>query len=366
MNAPGAPLGILLVEDSPADSRLLVESLRGHVDAGALMIQTVRRLSDALCEIKRMRFSCVLVDLGLPDGEGVSNVARIREADPDVAVLVLTGLADQRAAEEAFALGAQDYLVKGQRLGDELLAFVRRAIEKRGPPEPSPVEPLQVPRYQPWVDVGRGCFAGVHVDLGSELANLSAALAALHSWREPGLEDILLAMSVPGGWLPRMAGQLAASATEAGARPGSVALRLDGAGLCAEMSVIDDLRRLRASGIRIWLEGWRPGLDSLESLARLPLDGVVIHAGVTDAIGRQDGDVALRFVRATLALGGALGLDVIADGVAQAGQQSRLSMIGCRHMQGPWFAPAEPAETLAAQWRQGPLGLERRWEVQVP
>ena len=45
-----------------------------------------RGVADALRELKRFRFSCALVDLGLPDGEGVRNVARIREADPGVAI----------------------------------------------------------------------------------------------------------------------------------------------------------------------------------------------------------------------------------------------------------------------------------------
>ena len=60
------------------------------------------------------------MDLGLPDGEGVAHVRRIREADTSVAIVVLTGLEDERAAQQAFELGAHDYLVKGRVWGEEL------------------------------------------------------------------------------------------------------------------------------------------------------------------------------------------------------------------------------------------------------
>lgn len=366
MNAPSAPLGVLLLEDSPADSRLLVESLREHVNDGTLVIQTVRRLADALRELKRFRFSCVLVDLGLPDGEGVRNVARIREADPGIAIVVLTGLADDRAAEEAYRLGAQDYLIKGQRLGDELLAFVRQAIDKTRPapapaaPAANPVEAVSAPlRYQPWVDVARGRFAGVHVALGGEIAQLGTALSVLRGWRTTDGSEPVLALSVPAHWLPRLASQLSPRLAQAEIRPSTVALRLDVTELRPDGPVLDDLRSLRAIGVQLWLEGWRPGCAPLDRLTGLALDGVVIDPRVIDALTRDDSEGALRFVRATLALGGALGLDVVADGVALAEQYARLSMVGCLRQQGARFCQPETAEDLPTRWRKGPWGLER-------
>lgn len=366
-----APLGLLLLEDSPADSRLLVESLREHTSSGAVVIQTVRRLADALRELKRFHFSCVLVDLGLPDGEGVRNVARIREADPGIAIVVLTGLSDQRAAEEAFRLGAQDYLIKGERLGDELLNFVRLAIAKQrnaqqgaagevsAPDDGSEAPAGEVLRYQPWVDVGRGRFVGVHAALGGELSHLSTALGAFRSWRRPGFDDVPLALSIPLDWLPRLVSQLAARVAQAELKPASVMLRLPCSEIGTEPSVVDDLRMLRASGTQLWLEGWRPGSAPLDYLTELPLDGIVIDPRVIDEVTREASESALRFVRASLALGGALGLDVIADGVTLAEQHARLSMVGCTQMQGTRFCRPELSEELPARWRKGPWGLER-------
>lgn len=357
-----APLGILLLEDSPADSRLLTESLREQVNDGTVVIQTVRRLADALRELKRFHFSCVLVDLGLPDGEGVRNVERIREADAGVAIVVLTGLSDERTAEEAFRLGAQDYLIKGERFGNELLEFVRRAIAKIDGDAPAAEEGEVAAaglRYQPWVDVGRGRFAGVHVRLSGEIANLSEALNDFRSWQGPGLDDITLAISIPVAWLPRMVTQLAARIGQAEVHPSRVALRFDVSELSWEPSAVDNVRTLRASGTQVWLEGWKDGASPMDHVTALPLDGIVIDPDVVANLTQEQGESAQRFVRGTLALGGALGLDVIADGVGLAEQHAQLALIGCIRMQGTRFAAPEAAAALPARWRAGPWGLHR-------
>jgi len=123
-------LSVLLVEDSLADGRLLLEALKPAVNAGELLVQTVKRLSQATEELKRFDFSCVLLDLGLPDGQGVDNVRTLRAVDQRPAIIVLTGLNDERAAVEALKLGAQDYLLKGETDADQLLKLIRRAIQR--------------------------------------------------------------------------------------------------------------------------------------------------------------------------------------------------------------------------------------------
>jgi DNA-binding response OmpR family regulator len=74
---------------------------------------------------------CVLLDLGLPDAGGLDAVARVREAAPDAAIIVLTGLDDAARRASALEAGAQDYIVKGTVDGDELAAAVHAAIERR-------------------------------------------------------------------------------------------------------------------------------------------------------------------------------------------------------------------------------------------
>ena len=129
-SATSATLSVLLVEDSPLDGRLLLEALRPATQAGELVVQTVKRLGAAISELESVRFSCVLLDLGLPDGQGVDNVRALREVDSTAAIVVLTGLDDERSAGEALRLGAQDYLVKGEIDGERLMKLIRRAVQR--------------------------------------------------------------------------------------------------------------------------------------------------------------------------------------------------------------------------------------------
>lgn len=119
---------ILAVEDSTRDARLLRELLR-EVDADA-GLTVVRSLRDAEAALASQHFDGVLLDLGLPDGDGVENIGRVRAIDPDVAIVVLTGRDDDRSALEALRRGAQEYLVKGAYDGAELLRTLQHAIER--------------------------------------------------------------------------------------------------------------------------------------------------------------------------------------------------------------------------------------------
>lgn len=121
-------LSILLIEDEPADSKLLQAILRDEIQRGEVIIQTVRKLKVACEELRRFSFSCVLMDLGLPDGVGVDGVLKLREADPNTTIIVLTGFDDERSAHRAMELGAQEYLVKGRYDGPELLRILRHAV----------------------------------------------------------------------------------------------------------------------------------------------------------------------------------------------------------------------------------------------
>lgn len=130
---PGAerlePLALLLIEDSPADSRLLQEHLREAIQRGEVMLQVVRRLSDAAQALNRMKYSCVLVDLGLPDCQGVTAIEALRHVDPDVAMVVLTGHDSDDLAQQTMQLGVQDYLVKGRYDAGLLLRRIRFAVQ---------------------------------------------------------------------------------------------------------------------------------------------------------------------------------------------------------------------------------------------
>jgi signal transduction histidine kinase len=121
---------ILLVEDNPGDARLLRETLR---EAHSLSFDLVHasRLSEALELVATEAPEVVLLDLSLPDAHGMETVGRMLDAAPEVPIIVLTGLADERVAVQAVQSGAQDYLVKGTVEGGTLARAIRYAIERK-------------------------------------------------------------------------------------------------------------------------------------------------------------------------------------------------------------------------------------------
>jgi diguanylate cyclase (GGDEF)-like protein len=88
------------------------------------------RLADCVAAVARDRPACILLDLGLPDADGVEGLERLRIVAPDVPVVVLTGTDDESVGLQALQSGAQDYLVKGRVDGQVLARSVRYAIER--------------------------------------------------------------------------------------------------------------------------------------------------------------------------------------------------------------------------------------------
>lgn len=123
------PMEVLLVEDSPADARLLIESLK-EPDSGAFRVTRVSRLREAVEALAGARPEVVLLDLSLPDSTGLATVERLRAAAPVVPIVVLTGLQDEKLALEAVRHGVQDYLVKGQCENGLAARALRYAVER--------------------------------------------------------------------------------------------------------------------------------------------------------------------------------------------------------------------------------------------
>jgi serine phosphatase RsbU (regulator of sigma subunit) len=124
---PADRMRVLLIEDDDGDALIVDELL---LDAGSpFALRRARSLAEAQSELAGA--TCVLLDLELPDSRGLRGVSWLREVAPALAVVVLTGLADEHIGEEAVRAGAQDYLVKGQVDGHLLQRVVRYAVERR-------------------------------------------------------------------------------------------------------------------------------------------------------------------------------------------------------------------------------------------
>ncbi len=121
---------LLLVEDNPADARLISELL-GEAPARGFELVHVSRLAAAVELVGRQTFDAVLLDLGLPDSQGLETLSRTQLAGNGLPIVVLTGRNDQQFAVEAARAGAQDYLVKGQFGSHLLVRTLAYAVERK-------------------------------------------------------------------------------------------------------------------------------------------------------------------------------------------------------------------------------------------
>jgi diguanylate cyclase (GGDEF)-like protein/PAS domain S-box-containing protein len=102
---------VLLIEDDPAVARACQEALADASD-GPFIVEWARRLSDGLERLSKGGIAAVLLDLFLPDSQGINTFGMLSLAAPCVPILVLGGLGDEDIAKEAVNRGAQDYLLK--------------------------------------------------------------------------------------------------------------------------------------------------------------------------------------------------------------------------------------------------------------
>jgi len=120
---------ILLVEDNPGDVRLIREALsevpHSHIQMGHA--DCLKAAQEALA---RGEHDLVLLDLSLPDSQGLETVEKIEDAAPDLPIVILTGLDDANLGIQAVRSGAQDYLIKGEVTGHLLVRAIRYAIER--------------------------------------------------------------------------------------------------------------------------------------------------------------------------------------------------------------------------------------------
>ncbi len=125
-----APVRVLVVEDNAADVRLLQVALstdrRARYD-----VDDVGTVRDAVRVLSAYEYDVVLLDLLLPDSDGLASFERVRDAAAGVPVVILTQAEDDALAVAAVAAGAQDYLVKGQTHAVLLGRTLRYAIERQ-------------------------------------------------------------------------------------------------------------------------------------------------------------------------------------------------------------------------------------------
>ncbi|MEL6659692.1 MAG: response regulator [Bacteroidota bacterium] len=121
-------LSILVIEDNQADVEMIRIFLQDSKPQHQLL--KAESLSEGFYLLEEHDIDLVLLDLNLPDTNGFNTLRRFLQKSPGVPVVVMTGLADQRKGTESVRAGAQDYLVKGEFDGKQLLKAIRYSLER--------------------------------------------------------------------------------------------------------------------------------------------------------------------------------------------------------------------------------------------
>ncbi|HEX5415316.1 MAG TPA: ATP-binding protein [Chloroflexota bacterium] len=121
---------VLLVEDNPGDARLIREMLAEVPDV-SFRLEWVDRLAGGIERVAAARISAILLDLSLPDSQGIETFRALRAHAPHLPIVVLTGLDDEEVGLGAIREGAQDYLVKGRVDGHLLIRALRYGIARK-------------------------------------------------------------------------------------------------------------------------------------------------------------------------------------------------------------------------------------------
>lgn len=124
-------LRVLLIEDNPDDVLLLRDFLAKSPEQ--IEILHCERLAEALESLDngQTEVDAVLLDLGLPDTQGLETFNQVRRQAPRIPIVVLTGMDDEELASQAVRAGAQDYLVKGKVNGQLLVRALYYAVERK-------------------------------------------------------------------------------------------------------------------------------------------------------------------------------------------------------------------------------------------
>lgn len=120
---------ILLIEDNPADARL-VEIFLKESSLLDCEITTADELGKGLQALEEQEYDAILLDLTLPDSQGFNTIQTVIEEFPEYTIIVMTGLDDETIALNSVKAGAQDFIVKGQFDSTLLSRTITYAIER--------------------------------------------------------------------------------------------------------------------------------------------------------------------------------------------------------------------------------------------
>jgi two-component system cell cycle sensor histidine kinase/response regulator CckA len=150
-----APVNILMVEDNPGDARLVQEYLAEGLQA-EYSITHCSRLKEGLAVLMDRRpTDVILLDLSLPDSNGLNSFQAVLEQARGIPIIILSGFHDTTLACQAVQQGAQDYIPKDRLDGEALARTIRYAIERKQWQETNHVREERIKRLEKMEAIGR-------------------------------------------------------------------------------------------------------------------------------------------------------------------------------------------------------------------
>jgi signal transduction histidine kinase len=121
---------VLLIEDSAFDTKLIRDLCRESC-SNQLELDQRENLSEGFKALEQNHFDLILLDLTLPEAEGLETLSKVNARYPRIPIIVLTRTDDETLAVKSVSMGAQDYLIKGQVNGSILKRSIRYGIERK-------------------------------------------------------------------------------------------------------------------------------------------------------------------------------------------------------------------------------------------
>jgi diguanylate cyclase (GGDEF)-like protein/PAS domain S-box-containing protein len=187
---------------------------------------------------------------------------------------------------------------------------------------------------------------GLIVDIG--LFVVDAACRQLAEWKRQGL-DYTLSLNVSGRQIPDglSPARLLAVVEHYGVSPDRLALEItEGVMLRDIEKSLQWLSAVHDMGFRVYLDDFGTGYSSLSYLKMFPLDTLKVDKSFV--MDMQEGNNEHTLVGAIIAMGGSLGLDIVAEGAELKSHVTALQRMGCQYVQGYYFSKPVPAEEFSA------------------